>query len=41
MDNIIPNHKLLSKTELDTEKRQTPFSVKSRRCVKKTKPNAL
>ena len=42
MDNIIPNHKLLSKTELDTKKRQTPFSEKSHPCVKKpTKPNAL
>ena len=28
MDNIIPNHKLLSRTELDTEKRQTPFRKK-------------
>ena len=36
MDNIIPIHKLLSRTELDTKKRQTPFSEKSRPCVKKT-----
>ena len=42
MDNIIPNHKLLSRTELDTKKRQMPFSEKSRPCVKKpTTPNAL
>ena len=39
MDNI-PNHKLLRRTELDTKKRQTLFSEKSRPCVKKlTKPN--
>ena len=42
MDNIIPNHKRLSRTELDTKKRPTPFSKKSRPCAKKpTKPNAL
>ena len=42
MDNIIPNHKLLRGTELDTSKRQTPFSEKSCPSVKKpTKPNAL
>ena len=44
MDNTIPNHKLLSRTELDTKTRQTPFSEKSRPWVKKTyysKPNAL
>ena len=41
MDNIIPNHKLLSRTELDTKTRQTPFSENSRHCEKKTKPNAL
>ena len=42
MDNIIPNHTLLSQTELDTKKRQTLFSEKSRPCVKKpTRPNAL
>ena len=34
MDNIIPNHKLLSRTELETKKRQAPFSEKSRTCVK-------
>ena len=28
MDNIIPNHKLLSRTLLDTKKRQTSFSEK-------------
>ena len=42
MNNIIPNHKLLSRTEVDTKKGQTPFSEKSHPCVKKpTKPNAL
>ena len=42
MDNIIPNHKLQSRTELDTKKRLTPFREKSCPCVKKpTKPNAL
>ena len=42
MDNITPNHKLLSRTLLDTKKRQTSFSEKSRPCIKKpTKPNAL
>ena len=42
MENTIPNHKLLSRTELDAKKRQTSFSEKSRFCVKKpTKPNAL
>ena len=35
MDNIIPNHKLLSRTELDSKKRPTPFNEKSRPCVKK------
>ena len=42
MDNTIPNHKLLSRTELDTKMRQKPFSENNRPCVKKpTKPNAL
>ena len=42
MDNIILNHTLLRGTELDTTKRQTPFSEKSCPCVKTpTKPNAL
>ena len=42
MDNIIPNNKLLSRTELDTKTRQTPFSEKSHPWAKKpTKPNAL
>ena len=34
MDNIIPNHKLL-RTELDTKKRQTPFSEKKLSMCKK------
>ena len=42
MEIIIPNYKLLSRTELDTAKRQTPFSEKSHPSVKKpTKPNSL
>ena len=35
MDNIAPNHKVLSRTELDTKKRLTPFRKKSCPCVKK------
>ena len=35
MDNILPNHRLLGRTELDSKKRQMPFSEKSRFCVKK------
>ena len=38
MDGIIPNHKLLCRTELDTKKKLTPFSEKSRPSVKKTYP---
>ena len=42
MDNILPNHKLLSRTELDNKKRRTPLVKKSSLCKKKhTKPNAL
>ena len=42
MDKIIPNHKVLSRTELDTKKRQMPLSEKSRPWVKKPpEPNAL
>ena len=43
MDNIIPYHKLLSRTLLDTKKRRTSFSEKSRPCIKKKtyQPNAL
>ena len=32
-DNITPDHKLLSRTELDTIKKQTPFCEKSCPCV--------
>ena len=42
LDNITPNHELLAEQSLAFQ-RQTPFSEKSRPCVKKkpSKPNAL
>ena len=36
MDKIIPDQKLLSRTERDTKERQTPLSEKTRSCLKKT-----
>ena len=41
LDTIIPNHKLLNGTDVDTKKRQTPFNEKSRPSVKKNLPSQM